>query len=213
MPAEQLIKGNWLHLCVDMQRIFAEQTDWHVPWLERIAGNVEILVEADPSRTLFTCFLLPLSPKQMPGTWQDYYRKWPDMTLACLSPDLLSVIPRLSRFIPPARIFAKSVYSPWSCGGLRRLLSAQGIETIIVSGAETDVCVLTTVLGAIDLGYRVVVVKDAICSGADRTHDAALEIFANRFSSHLSICRLEDVHAQMKKIRPIPMPAGLPVPD
>lgn len=209
MPAQELIKGNWAHLCVDMQRIFAEQTDWHVPWLERIAGNVERLVEADPSRTLFTCFLPPLFPQQMPGTWQDYYRKWPEMTLARLTPDLLSVIPRLGRFIPPARIFGKSVYSPWTCGGLRRLLTTRRVETVIVSGGETDVCVLTTVLGAVDHGYRVLLVKDAVCSGTDRTHDAALEIFANRFSTHLTICRLEDIHPQMRQARPMPVAAGL----
>ena len=39
------------------------------------------------------------------------------------------------------------------------------------SGSETDVCVLATVLDAVDIGYRVIVVRDAICSSSDEGHD------------------------------------------
>ncbi len=41
----------------------------------------------------------------------------------------------------------------------------------MVSGSETDVCVLATVLDAVDLGYRVIVVRDAVCSSSDEGHD------------------------------------------
>jgi nicotinamidase-related amidase len=35
-----------VHLCVDMQTLFAERTDWHVPWLERVLPAVARLAEA-----------------------------------------------------------------------------------------------------------------------------------------------------------------------
>jgi nicotinamidase-related amidase len=35
--------------------------------------------------------------------------------------------------------------------------------------------------GGIDLGYRIVLVVDAICSGADETHDAMQRIYQSRF--------------------------------
>ena len=34
-----------VHLCVDMQTLFAERTDWHVPWLERVLPAVTRLAE------------------------------------------------------------------------------------------------------------------------------------------------------------------------
>ena len=37
----------------------------------------------------------------------------------------------------------------------------------IVSGSETDVCVLATVLDAVDMGYRVIIARDAVCSSSD----------------------------------------------
>ncbi len=47
-------------------------------------------------------------------------------------------------------------------------------------------------LGAVDLGYRVILLKDAVCSGADDTHDASLELLGDRFSVQLEISSTED---------------------
>lgn len=66
----------------------------------------------------------------------------------------------------------KPIYSPWPEGKLQAVLAARRIDTLVVTGGETDVCVLATVLGAIDIGYRVVLVIDALCSSSDATHDA-----------------------------------------
>jgi nicotinamidase-related amidase len=57
-------------------------------------------------------------------------------------------------------------------------LQQRWVDTLIVTGAETDVCVLATVLGAVDFGYGTVVVKDALCSSADESHDAILALYA-----------------------------------
>jgi nicotinamidase-related amidase len=40
---------------------------------------------------------------------------------------------------------------------------------MVITGTETDVCVLATVLGAIDFGYWVVLAIDALCSSSDAT--------------------------------------------
>lgn len=59
-------------------------------------------------------------------------------------------------------------------------------------GGETDVCVLATVLGAIDLGYATTVLRDAVCSGVDETHDACLKLLGDRFSVQLKIQYTEE---------------------
>jgi nicotinamidase-related amidase len=41
--------------------------------------------------------------------------------------------------------------------------------------------VLSTLLGAVDWGFRVILITDALCSSADETHDAMMNIYTNRF--------------------------------
>lgn len=57
----------------------------------------------------------------------------------------------------------------------------------MISGAETDVCVLSTVLSAVDLGYRVIIASDALCSSADESHDALLSLYAKRFDVQIEL--------------------------
>lgn len=82
-------------------------------------------------------------------------------------------------------------YSPWVNGKLHNTLLKDGIDTVVLSGGETDVCVLAAALGAVDLGYKVIVLKDAVCSGADDTHDASLELLGGRYSVQLEITPTE----------------------
>jgi nicotinamidase-related amidase len=188
------LRGRWVHLCIDMQRMFAEPTEWHTPWMERVLPNVIAVVELDPARTIFTRFVPPQSPYNIGGAWRRYWRKWESMTRTRLNPALIDLVPDLSRFVPPASIEDKSVMSAWH-GSLHGRLQSAGVDTLIVSGAETEVCVLATVMGAIDLGYRVIIVADAICSGADSTHDAMIEIYESRFGMQVETVTTADLVA------------------
>lgn len=165
------------HLCVDMQRMFAEDTEWRTPWMERVAPRVAVLAEEHASQTVFTRFIPPVRPEDSVGAWQDYYRHWRAMIRDELHPELLELLPELQRLVPPARIFDKRVYSPWHGGRLHEGLKRRGVRTLVVTGGETEICVLATVLGAIDLGYRVILPVDALCSSADETHDAMVRIY------------------------------------
>ncbi|EKJ94749.1 isochorismatase hydrolase [Bradyrhizobium lupini HPC(L)] len=184
--------GNWRHICVDAQRMFAEETPWYVPWMARILPALEELSERHAERTIFTRFIVPDRADKGAGSWKDYYRKWWMMTGEHLPRELLQLTPSLQSLVPPARIFDKMTYSPWVDGRLATLLRHEGVETLVVTGGETDVCVLATVLGAIDLGFYVVVLSDAVCSGADETHDAAVDLLGDRFSVQLELTRTEE---------------------
>ena len=56
-----------------------------------------------------------------------------------------------------------------------------------MTGSETDVCVLATVLGAVDLGYRVIVVRDAVCSSSDEGHDALMTVYHQRYTEQIEV--------------------------
>ena len=185
----------WVHLCVDMQRLFSEPGEWQTPWMPRVLPQVVRLVETAPERTMFTRFVPPHSADDLPGTWRRYYRRWSAMTLEHLDPEMVNLVPELERFVPPARHWDKHGYSPWLGGGLHAALRTAGIDTLVVSGAETEVCVLATVLGAIDLGYRVIIATDAVCSSADSTHDAILEVYHGRFGMQVETAEVDELLA------------------
>jgi nicotinamidase-related amidase len=55
------------------------------------------------------------------------------------------------------------------------------------------VCVLATALAAVDLGFRVVIVEDALCSSLDAGHDALMTLYRNRFSEQIDLVELDDL--------------------
>jgi nicotinamidase-related amidase len=174
-----------------MQRMFAEDTPWHVPWMRNISPQIQEVAKRHPQQTIFTRFVPPKRAADVQGMWRSYYEKWDTMTLDRLGPEMVDLVPSLKTMVPPARIFDKMTYSPWTTGELHRVLAGERVETLVMSGGETDVCVLAAALGAIDLGYRVILLKDAVCSGVDETHDASLELLGDRFSVQLEISLTE----------------------
>ena len=188
----------WVHLCIDMQRMFAEPTPWQVPWVAKISGQVVELAGRFAERTVFTRFLTPQHGSQMPGRWHEYYAKWECMTRENLPDELLNLVPELGCFVPPARVFTKTTYSPWVSGHLHQILTHEHVDTVVITGGETDVCVLAAVLGAVDLGYHVIIPADAVCSGADNTHDSTLDLLGSRFSVQVEVSSTEQILSSMR---------------
>ncbi len=183
------------HLCIDMQNLFAEETPWHTPWMERVLPIVMRIAQHSPAQTIFTRFVPPSRPDQMAGSWQRYYERWRELTLERIDPRLIELIPGLAALAPPAEIIDKHVYSPFSEPQLPELLRGRNVDSLVITGAETDVCVLAAVLDAVDLGYRVVLATDALCSSSDATHDALLALYRSRFSQQIETATSETILA------------------
>lgn len=188
------------HICVDMQRLFAEETAWQTPWMARVLPRVCELVAACPARTLFTRFLPPHRPEERHGAWRRYWERWSQVTLDALPAGMADLIPELARFAPPAQVLDKTVYSPWIETDLDRRLRDWNVETLVVSGGETDVCVLATVLGGIDRGYRMILVADAVCSSSDKTHDNLLEVYTDRFTQNLEVVESAQILPALRQL-------------
>ncbi|MDI3465956.1 MAG: Isochorismatase [Nitrospira sp.] len=71
-------------------------------------------------------------------------------------------------------VIDKPGYSAFAHTGLQQALTKRGIETLILTGVTTEVCVSSTLRAAIDLGYRCITVSDACASGNPDLHKAAL---------------------------------------
>jgi nicotinamidase-related amidase len=181
------------HLCVDMQNLFAEETPWHVPWLARALPFIERIALCHPDRNIFTRFLPPRDPRDLPGTWQRYYRRWSEMLLDTIDPRLLELVPSLAAMAPHGAVFDKHVYSPFANPHLRAFLHERQIDSLVITGVETDVCVLSAVLAAVDGGFRVVVVRDAMGSSSDATHDALLQLYGTRLQEQIELADAETI--------------------
>lgn len=187
------VPTNAVHLCVDMQRLFVDDTPWRTPWAERVIPRIARLCEVRADRTCFTRFIPPAAPEAAGGEWTRYWEHWIELTGERIDPALLDLAPDLQRFVPPARTFDKAVYSPWTTGGLQQALVSAGVDTLVITGGETDICVLATVLGAVDIGFRVIVVTNALCSSADSVHDAALKLYRDRFGLQIEAVELDEL--------------------
>lgn len=182
-----------VHLCVDMQRVFSEPTPWTTPWMESVRPRVHAIASAKPARTIFTRFITAAHPGDGAGVWADYWTHWSSLTRANLDPRLLELLPELDALTPPAQVVDKYVYSPWRTSELPDRLTQMMCRTLVVTGGESDVCVLASVLGAVDRGYRVVVVTDALCSSSDETHDAVMTIYGTRYGHQIELVTCDEV--------------------
>lgn len=202
MAGKGLVHGplgsDCLHVCVDMQAIFLPGTPWGNPWMERVLPAIEVLTARHAARTIFTRFIPARDVDAASGAWKRYYRKWESLTLDHVDPSRIELVSSLARFVPPATVVDKRVYSPWTEGRLDAMLTSPEFNALVVTGGETDVCVLATVLGAIDRGFRVIIATDAICGSADETHDAAMTLYASRFGEQVEIASTEEILASWR---------------
>src|SRR4051794_29943850 len=79
------------HICTDMQRLFAEDTDWFTPWMGRVLPNARRIVEAHPAETIFTRFIPVERPGEGFGRWKQYYERLASMTIERLGREMIEL--------------------------------------------------------------------------------------------------------------------------
>jgi nicotinamidase-related amidase len=182
-----------LHVVIDMQRLFVEETAWYTPAIAEILPNVMALCAARPSDTVFARFMVPRDPESAKGRWKNYYRRWSAVTLDELDVAMLDLVAPLAAVAQQGSLVDKETYSVFGSPGFSERLQAAGIDTMIFSGVETDVCVYASVLDAVDAGYRVVLAEDALASGDMKAHRVVVENLAPRLSEQIEILSTEAI--------------------
>ena len=176
-----------VHIVVDMQVLFTPPGRWALPAMDEIMPNIQAIAARHPGRTLFTRFVVPERAEAAPGCWRGYYDHWWDFTGEHLPEGRLDLLEALRPWASAAVIVDKPTHSAFETPDLERQLTALGAATLVLTGIETDVCVLATALTAIDRGYRVIVVSDAVASSSPEGHAAALTAILPRFDRQAEI--------------------------
>jgi nicotinamidase-related amidase len=182
-----------VHICIDMQRLFAEPGEWHTPSLAGIVPAIARIAARRPARTLYSRFMTPARANDAHGQWQTYYRRWQSVTGEHLAPGKLDLVPELARHAGPGSIIDKSGHSCFDSPAMAPALKKLGATGLIVTGVETDVCVLATVLDAIDLGLRVVIVEDAVTSSSPEGHGAAMNAIYPRYDQQIEVLTTDEL--------------------
>ena len=145
------------------------------------------LVRAHPRETVFTRFMTPSSIENATGDWQRFYARWQSVVRDRMDAAMFDLMEPFAGFVPPAEVCDKTTFSAFASADFVASLARRGTQTLILSGVETEVCVLATALDAVDRGLHVVLATDALTSGSAAGHRAALEAVYPRFDQQIEI--------------------------
>jgi ureidoacrylate peracid hydrolase len=73
-----------------------------------------------------------------------------------------------------------SAFFPGKCN-LKDQLDARGIDTLLISGAVTNICCESSARDAVELEYKVIMISDALSGQAHGLHEATLATFYRIF--------------------------------
>ena len=182
-----------VHAAIDMQHLFAENTEWATPSVKAIVPTVASIAAHRPERTIFTRVLTPERAEDAIGQWRIYYQRWASVLAGKLKPGTFDLLPELAAFTPPALTVDKYEHGAFATTAFQSALDQLEATAIIFTGAETDVCVLATLLMAMDRGYRCIVVSDAVASSSPEGHRACMESIFPRYDQQLEVVETETI--------------------
>ena len=188
-----LLDEQALHICIDMQQIFLKPGPWYAEAGLAVLPKIEQLVHARNLPTVFTRFITPSTATEAIGSWQTYYEFWHQVTKEEAGEECLALHPTLQKFAKTENTFDKTTYDAFASGSFRSSIEKANPSALIFSGIETDVCVLGTVLTAVDLGFRTIIAQDAVTSSDLNSHKACCELLFPRYSQQIEIATVAEI--------------------
>lgn len=82
-------------------------------------------------------------------------------------------------------VLHKRNYSGFRDTGLDPLLRSLGVDTVILTGIHTHICVLHTAWDAFYHGYNIIIVKDAVAAFSREDHEYALRYMEKIYGAKL----------------------------
>lgn len=170
------------HIIVDLQVGFmGEGSLLEVPVARGIVGNVNRVSQALRSAKGIVAYIQYHFDANEPHRWTSHYdrmspealRRMSDAFIAgtrqhALWPDL--DVQKDDWIVPKTRW---SAFIPGTCD-LDSRLKAKGIDTLIITGATTNVCCESTMRDAMQMGYQCLFVMDGNATRENAVHNASL---------------------------------------
>lgn len=100
-------------------------------------------------------------------------------------------------------IIAKSSWSSTSNTALMDILRASAIDTVLVCGLITSVCVQHSAFGVFEAGYRTLLVQDACADRGRARHEAALALYGGYMYELITSVELSDPVHGLQKAKPV----------
>ena len=120
------------------------------------------------------------SPQALPPTrccWKGHKRHYPDIDREQECTDVIDELAPL----PGEHQVEKFNYGAFHATTLEPILRSLGVESCVVTGTVTQICVEETARQAFHHGFRTTLVRDAVSSFAPDLHAATLKNFASKF--------------------------------
>jgi nicotinamidase-related amidase len=131
---------------------------------------------AGPERTLIWDWSPELAPPVC-CCWKGFLRYYPDVGKELDCADIIDEIyPE-----PGDPIVDKFGYGAFHNTNLDDLLKARHVESVVVTGTVTQICVEETARESLKRGYRTTIVSDAVSTYAPDQQAAVLKNFAHKF--------------------------------
>jgi nicotinamidase-related amidase len=136
---------------------------------------------AGPSPTLVWNWSPQLAPPVC-SCWPGFMRAYGDIEG---ERDCAAVIDEL-RPLPGEVQVDKYGYNAFHRTRLTDMLEAHGVDTVLITGTVTQICVEDTARGAFHEGFKAAVVSDAVSSYAPELHRASLQTLAMKYGRVMS---------------------------
>jgi nicotinamidase-related amidase len=149
-----------------------------------VIPNIQRLLEGARQRGLFIVFTEVGSLRPDGADLPGWMRRHIAMSGAAVYPPFSDPSCRVDDSVAPRPgelILQKTTSGPLNSTKLDQTLRVLGIDTVIVTGVVTDVCVAQTAREFGDRDFNAIVVEDACASTDDTRHKAALETIAITF--------------------------------
>ena len=187
---EQLVPSKTALVVIDMQNIWLKEgMTAYSPYCVGAAPAINKLCKAMRAAGSKIYWVRAIYGDDAPKTWSAYMEYLSHKDVERMLEGLTDGHPEAEIWDgmdvqPEDIILNKNRFSAFIQGSsdLEGLLRAAAIDTLVITGIATDVCVESTTRDAHMLNFRTMVVSDATATRSDEAHNASLSAMFNHFA-------------------------------